>query len=83
MDAVENPKLRLLKELLSPFIFSTIWRKGRSHSIPDALSRAPVNDPVPDDEIANDDVQSFSRREVIHQVSKMQQFNDKSRTAST
>ena len=67
LDAVENPKLQRLKERLSPFIFSTIWRKGRSHSIPDALSRASVNDPGPDDEITNDDVQFFARRVVIRQ----------------
>jgi hypothetical protein len=76
LDAVENPKLQRLKERLSPFVFSTIWRKGRSHSIPDALSRAPVNDPSPDDEIANDDVQSFARRVVIRQVSSIQQATD-------
>jgi hypothetical protein len=44
LDAVENPKLQRLKEKLSPFIFSTVWRKGLIHSIPDALSRASVND---------------------------------------
>jgi hypothetical protein len=76
LDAVENPKLQRLKERLSPFVYSTTWRKGRSHSIPDALSRAPVNDPGPDDEMANDDVQSFARRVVIRQVSSMQQAND-------
>ena len=76
LDAVENLKLQRLKERLSPFIFSTIWWKGRSYSIPDALSRAPVNDPGPDDEITSDNVQSFSRRVVICQVSRMQQVND-------
>jgi len=76
LDAVENPKLQRLKERLSPFVYSTTWRKGRSHSIPDALSRAPVNDPSPDDEIANDDVQSFARRVVIRQVSSIQQATD-------
>jgi hypothetical protein len=35
-----------------------------------------VNDPSPDDEIANDDVQSFARRVVIRQVSSIQQAND-------
>ncbi|KAI9551307.1 hypothetical protein GHT06_002507 [Daphnia sinensis] len=62
LDAVENPKLQRIKE--------------RFHSIPDALSRAPVNDPSPDDEMANDDVQSFARRVVIRQVSSIQQATD-------
>jgi hypothetical protein len=51
-------------------------RQGRSHSIPDALCRAPVNDLAPDDEITNDDVQSFAIRVVIRQVSRMQQANE-------
>ena len=42
IDAVENPKLQRLKENMSPYMFKTIWRKGSDHSIPDALSRAPV-----------------------------------------
>ncbi len=35
-----------------------------------------MNDPGPDDENAKDDVQSFARRVVIRQVSRMQQAND-------
>jgi hypothetical protein len=30
-------------------VFTTIWRKGKHHFIPDALSRAPVNRPSPED----------------------------------
>ncbi len=30
LDAIENPKLQRLKERLSPYIFKTVWRKGRS-----------------------------------------------------
>jgi hypothetical protein len=56
LDAVENPKLQRLKERLSPYVFKTVWRKGREHAIPDALSRAPVNDPSTEDEAANADV---------------------------
>jgi hypothetical protein len=60
LDAVENPKLQRLKEWLSPYVFKTVWRKGREHAVPDALSRAPVNDPSTEDEAANSDVQSFA-----------------------
>ena len=35
-----------------------------------------MNDQGPDDEIANDDVQSFARGVEIRQVSRMQQAND-------
>jgi hypothetical protein len=50
LDPVENPKIQRLKERLSPYVFHTVWRKSREHTIPDALSWAPVNDPAPDDE---------------------------------
>ena len=49
LDAVENPRLQRLKERTSPFIFTTIWKKGKEHALPDALSRAPVSNPSADD----------------------------------
>ena len=49
LDAVENPRLQRMKESLLQYRFSTAWKKGKSHSIPDALSRSPVSDPTPDD----------------------------------
>ena len=49
LDAVENPKIQRLKERLAPYVFRTEWRKGKTHYIADALSRAPVNDPSHDD----------------------------------
>lgn len=76
LDAVENPKLQRLKERLSPFVFTTEWRKGRDHAIPDALSRAPVHDPGPDDEAVNTDVQSFAQRIIVRQVNIMQREDE-------
>lgn len=38
----ENPKLQRQKQRLSPYFFTTTWRKGKNHFIPNALSRAPV-----------------------------------------
>lgn len=63
-----NPKLQRLKERLSPYVFKTVWRKGREHAIPDALSRTPVNAPSAEDEAANADVQSFARRVSVRHV---------------
>ncbi|XP_046437914.1 uncharacterized protein K02A2.6-like [Daphnia pulex] len=68
LDAVENPKLQRLKERLTPFVFTTVWRKGRDHAIPDALSRAPVNDPGPEDEASSDDVQAFAWTMTLRRV---------------
>ena len=48
-DTIENPRLQRMKEKLTPFLFNTIWKKGKSHTISDALSRAPVTRPTPED----------------------------------
>jgi hypothetical protein len=42
--------------------------KGKDHAIPDALSRAPVNDPEPDDDETNKDVQLFSRQVMLRRI---------------
>ena len=49
LDMVDNPKIQRLKERLSPYVFTTTWRKGKHHFIPDALSRAPVGRPSKED----------------------------------
>ena len=50
LDAIENPRLQRLKEKVSPFLYTAVWRAGKQLSIPDALSRAPVGYPTPEDE---------------------------------
>ncbi|XP_066961762.1 uncharacterized protein [Macrobrachium rosenbergii] len=52
LDAIENPRLQRLKEKISPYLFTAVWRAGKSLNIPDALSRAPVSHPTPEDKIA-------------------------------
>ena len=64
LDAVENPRLQRMKECMSPFVFTTTWRPGKTHAIPDALSRAPVDDPTPADQVAERDVELHVRRVV-------------------
>ena len=49
LDAVENPRLQRLKEKTNLYSFIAIWQTGKDHAIPDALSRAPVNEQTPDD----------------------------------
>ena len=56
MDAIENPRLMRLKERLLPYTFTTSWRKGKDHAIPDALSRAPVGDPTSEDKESEADL---------------------------
>lgn len=45
-----------------------MWRKGKEHAILDALSRAPINDPGPDDEAANSNVTAFAYRTIISRI---------------
>ncbi len=68
LDMVDNPKLQRLKERLSPFVFTTIWRKGKDHSIPDALSRAPVSQPSEEDDAVNADITSHARHCIVRRI---------------
>ena len=49
LDCIDNARLQRLKVDTSPYNFTTVWKKGKDHRIPDALSRAPVNEPTAED----------------------------------
>ena len=49
LDAIENPRLQRLKEKIAGYVYTSVWRKGRDHALPDALSRAPVDKPTQED----------------------------------
>ena len=49
LDMIDNIRVQKMKENLMPYCFEAQWQKGSEHYIPDALSRAPIADPVPDD----------------------------------
>ena len=49
LDCVDNPRLQRLKEKLQRYVFKTVWRRGKDHVTPDALSCATVADLMPDD----------------------------------
>ena len=70
LDAVENPRLQRLKERLTPYVFTTVWRKGKLHAIPDALSRAPVRDPSSDEE-EETEVRSRIRCVIEHTIASI------------
>ncbi|XP_045027084.1 uncharacterized protein LOC123470614 [Daphnia magna] len=74
----DNPKIQRLKERLSPYSFTTVWRKGKEHAIPDALSRAPVNDPAPEDERVGADLNSSVRNVVIQSIAAICNSEDES-----
>jgi hypothetical protein len=59
MDAIENPRLMRLCEKILPYNFTTEWTKGKDHNIPDALSRAPIQDPTPEDAKTEEDLRSL------------------------
>ena len=50
LPEIENPRLQRLRMKLLDYQFTTSSRPGRQLAIPDALSRAPVDTPTPDDE---------------------------------
>ncbi|XP_065182117.1 uncharacterized protein K02A2.6-like [Sycon ciliatum] len=49
LDQVENPRLQRLMTKVQLYQFDVSWRKGSEHAFADALSRAPVQNPVADD----------------------------------
>ena len=49
LDQIENPRLLRLVMRLQLYQFTCQWRKGKDHFIADALSRAPVDDPTPEE----------------------------------
>ena len=60
---IENPRLQRMRESLLPYSFVLGWKKGSEHSIPDALSRSPVEEATKEDEIAENEIEDH-----IHQV---------------
>ena len=71
LDAVENPRLQRLKEKTSLYNFTAIWQKGKDHVIPDALSRAPVEDPTPEDSQFIQSVEHHVRQSSIITISEV------------
>jgi hypothetical protein len=50
LDEIDNPRILRLREKIIAFSFETEWTNGKNHLIPDALSRAPVQDPDHNDQ---------------------------------
>ena len=51
LDQIENFRLQRLVMKLCPYQLHATWRKGTDNAFADALSRNPVDDPTPDDEL--------------------------------
>ena len=56
LNEIENPRLQRLKGRVMPFNFTAEWVKGTLNQVPDALSRSPVSDPLPQDSLAEKDI---------------------------
>ena len=55
LDAVSNPRIQRLKEKITGYVFEATWKAGKTHAIPDALSRAPVSHPEATDNVLAED----------------------------
>ncbi|KAG1653254.1 hypothetical protein GQR58_025728 [Nymphon striatum] len=51
LATIDNPRMQRILEKLTSYHFTVSWIQGKSHCIPDALSRSPIHDPDPDDNI--------------------------------
>ena len=56
LDEIENPRLQRLKTKIMAYNLTAQWLKGDSNNAPDALSRHPVWNPQPADNLAERDV---------------------------
>ena len=54
LDEIENPRLQRLRMKILEYTFVAAWVKGKDNEKPDALSRAPVSQPMPGDELGED-----------------------------
>lgn len=78
LDAVENPRLQRLKEKVSPYIFTAVWRAGKNLRIPDALSRAPVSYPAPEDyTLCTDSIASLHTIATVRAVTESHEDDDR------
>lgn len=59
LDIIENPHLQQLKEMVLPFLFTTVWHVEKLMCIPDFLSYALIGRPTPEDETCSDVANSF------------------------
>ena len=58
LDEIENPRLQRLKTKIMGYTFKAEWLKGALNHAPDALSRYPSSDPTPDEQLAEQDLDS-------------------------
>lgn len=63
-----NPRLQRLTEKIIGYVFTAEWRKGKSLSIPDALSRAPVDTPSPENVALSEKARIHVRNVVSYRV---------------
>ena len=65
LDQIPTPRLQRLRDKLSGYAYHAVWRKGKDHAIPDALSRAPVNQPTDEDRMIDDDPPGTFLRAIV------------------
>ena len=57
LDELTSPRIVRLREKLTPYRFSAIWRPGIEHRMADCLSQSPVADPDEDDLLGESDIE--------------------------
>ena len=73
LQDISNPRLQRLRESITSYNFTAVWRQGRLHAIPDALSRYPVEEPTEDDETVERQVSSQISNMVIRTVTSVEE----------
>ena len=76
LDQIDNPRLQRLKEKITGYQYHAVWRKGKEHNIPDALSRAPVSQPDEDDLELEKEIAACIRSVVIMKTTQITDDDD-------
>ncbi len=75
LDEIESPRIVKLKEKLSHFNFTTVWRQGVKHTVADVFSRYPVSVPNEDELAGEVEVEDCAQQFALNCIRMTQDNN--------
>ena len=67
LEQISNQRIQRLKEKISRYNLETVWKQGKNHLIPDALSRRPTEKPNEDDLHSAETLCNYERNVVFNE----------------
>ncbi len=82
LDEIHTPRVRNLKEKLSPFTFTAVWRKGVDHKVADVFSRYPVTEPTEEDLEGENELENYAKKLTVNCIQSVDLTLDKVKNAA-